>query len=110
MTPERKTNASRRSSRTTEIIAHEAARFIVHEAGSESLITVVRALPLAHGERMIVFVTVFPEEKSRSALAFLERQREAFSDHMKKYAHLSPLPRIDFQLENGEGVGEVPKN
>lgn len=88
--------------RASEVIAREAAQFIAREAGTESLITVIRAIPLAHGERVIVFVSVFPEEQIRSALAFLERHREAFSNYLKSHARLGPLPRIDFQVDNGE--------
>ena len=91
----------RQSDRATEIVAREAALFIAREAGSESLITVVRAQSVAHGERMMVFVSVFPVEKARVALAFLERQREAFSDYLKSHSRLR-LPRVDFLLDNGE--------
>ncbi len=89
------------SARATEIVAREAALFIAREAGSESLITVIRAQSVSHGERIMVFVSVFPVEKARSALAYLERQREAFSDYLKTHARLR-LPRIDFMLDNGE--------
>ncbi len=102
MTPDRKSRSPRRESeRATEIIAHEAAMFIAREAGTESLITVIRAESTAHGERVLVFVSVFPEEKARAALAFLERQREAFSNHLKTHARLR-LPRVDFLLDNRE--------
>lgn len=102
MTPDRKSRSPRRESeRATEIIAHEAAMFIAREAGTESLITVIRAESAAHGERVLVFVSVFPEEKARAALAFLERQREAFSNHLKTHARLR-LPRVDFLLDNRE--------
>lgn len=93
---------SRQEERAGEIIAHEAAKFISREAGPDSLITVTRVLPAVRGERVTVFVTVFPEEKTRPALAFLERQREAFSDHLKEHARLRPLPRIEFALDDGE--------
>ena len=104
MIPDKK-SASHHGERVVEVIAHEAAQFIVREAGTESLITVIRAMPLAHGERVAVFVSVFPEDKSRAALAFLERQREAFSNYLKNKTRLSPLPRVDFLLENGEHFG-----
>lgn len=104
-------NGTSAAGRATEIVAREAALFIQREAhhtisvsgeaGTESLITVIRAESVAHGERIRVFVSVFPTEKSRSALAFLERQRKAFSNHLKKHAHLR-LPRVDFMLDNGE--------
>lgn len=89
----------KRDERATEIIAREAARFIAQEAGSESIITVVRAESAKSGERADVFVSVFPEEKARAALAFLARQREAFSDHLKRRARLK-LPRVDFLLDD----------
>lgn len=90
------------SERALEIIAREAAQFIAREAGPGSLITVTRAISVAHGERVNVFVSVFPIERAPAALAFLERQREAFSKHLKMHtAHLR-LPRIDFLLDPGQ--------
>ena len=89
------------SARATEIVAREAALFIQREAGSESLITVIRAEARAHGERIMVFVSVFPVEKARAALAYLERQRATFSDYLKSHTNLR-LPRVDFMLDNGE--------
>jgi len=100
----RKREPRKQSNRAAEIVAHEAAQFIQREAGTESLITVIRAQSVAHGDRMMVFVSVYPVEKARAALAFLERQREAFSDYLKEHARLR-LPRIDFMLDNGEQSG-----
>ena len=91
-----------RADRTSTIIAHEAAQFIEREAGRDSLITVTRAVPSSRGDRYTVFVSVLPDDKVRPALAFLSRQREAFSDHLKEHARLSPLPRIDFAIDSGE--------
>lgn len=102
--PDKKLAPELRRNRAAEIIAREAAQFIAREASTESLITVIRAVSVAHGERMMVFVSVFPIEKARAAMAFLERQREAFSDYLKTRVRLSPLPRIDFMLDNGEGL------
>lgn len=99
------TGGSDRQKRATEIIAQEAAQFISREAGSGSLITVIRAQPVSHGDRVLVFVSIFPEDKAQAALAFLERHREAFSDHLKSHARLRPLPRVDFILDNREETG-----
>lgn len=102
MTPELgRGKGSHQDDRAAAIVAREAALFIAQEAGSESLITVIRAQSVAHGERIMVFVSVFPVEKVRAAMLFLERQREAFSDHLKARTHLR-LPRVDFLLDNGE--------
>lgn len=110
MNPEGRSRSPRKQSdRATEIVAREAAQFIAREAGSESLITVIRAQSVSHGDRIMVFVSVFPVEKTRAALAFLERQREAFSDHLKQHARLR-LPRVDFMLDNGEGLAEPSKS
>lgn len=96
---------SDRKGRVTEIIAREAAQFIMREAGSGSLITVIRAESVAHGDRILVFVSIFPEDKAQAALAFLERHREAFSNHLKTHARLRPLPRVEFMLDNHEETG-----
>ena len=113
MIPRREKRApGHQSARATEIVAHEAAIFIQREAGRESLITVVRAESVSHGEKILVFVSVFPIDRARSALVFLERQREAFSNHLKKHAHLR-IPRVEFLLDNNEPVMpvvEVPKS
>ena len=59
-------------------------------------------MPNARGDRYSVFISVLPDDKTRPALAFLERHREAFSDYLKEHARLRPLPRIDFLLDDGE--------
>jgi ribosome-binding factor A len=110
--------AADRKGRVTEIIAREAAQFITREAGSGSLITVIRAQSIARGDRVLVFITVFPEDKTQAALNFLERHRQDFSDHLKQHTRLRPLPRIEFMLDNREVTGapeptpiaEVPEN
>lgn len=93
---------SKKSERITETVAHEAARFIEAAASDQSLITVTRALPAGKGDRITVFVSVFPESEEGAAIAFLARQREAFSDHLKAHARIAPLPRVDFELDAGE--------
>ena len=97
------------SDRAAEIVAREAATFIAREASTGSLITVIRAQSVSHGDRIMVFVSVFPIEKARTALAFLERQREAFSEYLKQHARIR-IPRIDFMLDNNESLAEVPKS
>lgn len=103
MTPD--LSHAHRADRALAVIAREAANFISREASSDPLITVTRAESRAHGERVAVFVSVFPLEKARSALSFLERQRGAFSDHLKEHTRVR-LPHIDFTLENNEIIGQ----
>jgi len=107
MKPQEHTRGTNKhTSRATELIAHEAAQFIAREAGTESLITVIRAQSVAHGDRILVFVSVFPEDKTHAALAFLERQRAAFSNYLKDHTRLGPLPRIEFLLDNRQPLDE----
>ncbi len=105
MRPDRPRAPRKQADRAAEIVAREAALFIAREAGSESLITVIRAQSVAHGDRIIVFVSIFPIEKAGAALAYLERQREAFSDYLKQHARIR-LPRVDFMLDNGEQIAQ----
>ncbi len=88
--------------RAAHVISRAAAEFIERNAGRDSLITVTRAVPNAHGDTYTVFVSVLPDDKIRPALAFLERQREEFSEYLKRHARLRPMPRIDFTLDEGE--------
>lgn len=88
--------------RATEAIAHAAAEFIREEASSNSLITVTHAQSVSKGDRIIVFVSVLPEDQLKPALAFLDRKREDFSKYLKTHARLGPLPRIDFLPDSGE--------
>ncbi len=90
------------SNRAAATLAQEAASFLTREAGPESLITVTRAELSQRGERAIVFISVFPEDRIPGALFFLDRQRSAFSEHLKKHTRLRPIPRITFLPENGE--------
>ncbi|HVM58906.1 MAG TPA: ribosome-binding factor A [Candidatus Paceibacterota bacterium] len=93
----------RHDERMAEVIAHEAAAFIAREAGTQSLITVTRAVAANDkGDRYSVFVSVFPDDRAKTALEFLSRQREAFSEHLKVHARLHPLPRIEFLIDPGE--------
>ena len=91
-----------REERIAELIAHEAATFIRDAASTESLITVTRAESSSKGDRITIFVSVFPDDKEAQALSFLARQREAFSDHLKAHARITPLPRVDFEADEGE--------
>jgi ribosome-binding factor A len=100
-------NSKAQGNRVTETIAHEAAKFIALEAGSESLITVIRAERESRAQRVMVFVSVYPESKGQAAINFLERHRQDFSNYLKSHVRLGPLPRIDFMLDNREqGISE----
>lgn len=93
---------SHRDQKVTEAIAHAAAAFIREEASNNSLITVTHAQSISKGDRIVVFVSVMPEDQLKPALAFLDRKREDFSSYLKAHARIGPLPRIDFLPDSGE--------
>ena len=93
---------SHHDERVAEAIAHAAAAFIRDEAGNNSLITVTRAHTASKGDRVVVFVSVLPEEQTGAALTFLNRKRQDFSNYLKAHAHIGPLPRVEFLPDNGE--------
>ena len=93
--------SQRHEQRATELLAHSAAAFINQESSGASLITVTKAIIHAHGDHATVFVTVFPEEETRTALLFLNRLSGDFRDYLHKETRLNPLPKVEFMLEDG---------
>lgn len=90
---------SKHEDRAISQVAHVAANWIAREATSQSLITVTRAQLGHRGERMTIFVSVFPIEEARPALAFLARSRGDFSSYLRQHLRLAPLPSIEFALD-----------
>lgn len=93
---------SKHTDRVAELVVHEAAAFILREATGQSLITVTRALLSKKAEHARIFVSVFPKEESRAALAFLSRSTRDFREHLATHARLHPIPSIEFVLDEGE--------
>ncbi|OGG72189.1 hypothetical protein A3E65_00300 [Candidatus Kaiserbacteria bacterium RIFCSPHIGHO2_12_FULL_56_13] len=89
----------KRDQQISELIAHEAAQFILREASSQSLITVTRTALSKNADHASIFVSVFPATESRAALSFLSRLAGNFRGHLAEHSHLRPLPKIEFLLE-----------
>jgi|SRR3989344_7234514 len=92
----------KRDNRITELIAHEAAQFILRESSGQSLITVTRAVLSKNAEHAMVFVSIFPHEEAKPALSFLSRLTGDFRAHLATRSRLHPLPKIEFVLDEGE--------
>lgn len=99
---------SRRDDKMAELIAHQAAMFIELESSGASLITVTHAHIGSQGDRVTVFVSVFPEDQGRTAVAFLERIRGEFRDYLGKHARIRPLPAVHFQLDDKTSQAPQP--
>jgi ribosome-binding factor A len=101
MTPNNSTSAARHNDRAQEQIAHEAAKWIQHEASTQSLITVTRVALTMRGTRATIYVSIFPENQIRTALAFLARERGNFALHLREHARIRPIPMVEFLLDDG---------
>ncbi len=93
---------SKHDARVTELIAHEAAAFILLESSGQSLITVTRAILSKNADHAKIFFSVFPADQTKPAVSFLERSAGDFRAHLAKHARLHPIPRIEFVLDEGE--------
>lgn len=100
--PHRDSRGDLHHKRVEELLVHLAAEFIVRESNGTSLITATRAELTPKGERAIVYVSVFPDESTDTALDFLNRNADEFREYMKKNARTRELPRVEFALDEGE--------
>ncbi len=79
-----------------------AATFFEMESNATSLLTITKCEVSPDLKRAIVFLTVLPESKEKSALAFAIRNRTEFTDYMKKNSRLPRIPYIDIKIDEGE--------
>lgn len=107
MTPENQSSKARHNDRAQEQLAHEAAKWIAHEASNQSLITVTRAELAVRGTRATVYVSIFPESQMRPGLAFLARSRHDFGLYLRDKTRIRPIPMIEFLLDDGRRT-DVP--
>lgn len=79
-----------------------AAEFLERESGPQSLITVTKVFFDKRKNHAQIFISVLPEEKTKSALDFVGRQKRDFVDYLKKRSKVKILPFISFALENSK--------
>lgn len=84
-----------------------ASDFINQQSNRQSLITVTRVSLDNRGTKGEVYVSVFPDENTKTAVEFLNRHRDDFRIFLKKHISLRALPRIQFLADpNISGVVE----
>ncbi|HEY4489486.1 MAG TPA: ribosome-binding factor A [Candidatus Paceibacterota bacterium] len=88
--------------REEHILTHLAARYIAREAGRDTLITPTRTELSKNRKNVTIFVSVYPNEQTEHALAFLARHKDLFREDLKKTSRLAVLPYIKFELDYGE--------
>lgn len=94
---------SRRQSKVSEEIAHQAGLFLARsiKAGG-SLVTVTRADIAPDLKNVTVFVSVLPKSHEDEMLRSLKRLRTDFHDSLKKTTVLRTIPTVDFEIDYGE--------
>jgi ribosome-binding factor A len=85
-----------------EIVQQLTAEFLSRESNRTSLITVTGIDLSPDMGRATILVTVFPEDKVKGALDFLNRKRDDVRIHLKQNSKLRRLPRISFAIDEGE--------
>lgn len=88
--------------RASEIIQHVVAEYINVESNRTSLITVTNIDLAPDMSKAAVLVSVYPPEKAKGALDFLNRKRDDVRVHLKKHSRLRRLPKISFAIDEGE--------
>lgn len=84
------------------MVQHLVANYINIESNRTSLITVTNIDLAPDMERATVLISVYPEEKAKAALDFLNRKRDDVRDYIKKHSKLRRLPRVTFAIDEGE--------
>ncbi len=84
------------------VIMALAGRFIEAESNRTSLITVTDCHVAEKMKSAAVFVTVFPEDKEKAALEFLQRKGRDFQKYLRENARMRNAPFVNFELDTGE--------
>lgn len=90
------------NNRATLVIQELAAKFILHEANADPLITITGAHASPDFKNVTIFFTTIPEEKQENAHIFLKRNAGEFRSYLKKNGRFKMLPHINFEVDYGE--------
>jgi len=93
---------STRQKRVSELIREVAAQMITRETNGTSLVTVTNVDISPDLKQCTVYVTVFPEDASDSALNFLKRKRKELKAEVRKKSNMRNVPFFDFDIDQGE--------
>ncbi len=91
-----------RDKKIEEIVKKAATRFLLEEAGNNSLITVTHVEVSPKAEYATIFITVFPALKEKEAIDFAKRKRSEFKEYVRNETRLQRIPFFDFHIDIGE--------
>lgn len=91
-----------RNEKVANHIKELAAEFLGRENNRTSLITVTSATCSPDLKHAMIFITVFPSEKEKSALEFVKRKRGELRELLKKIMTTKNIPFVDIAIDLGE--------
>ncbi len=93
---------STKDDKAVELIKNAAAEYINTESNRTALITVTSVHLSKDRARGTILITVFPDEKTKGALDFLNRKRDDVRAYIKDRVKMRRLPFFVFDLDVGE--------
>lgn len=76
--------------------------FLNKEAGTQSIITVTRCAINRDLRKVVVFLSVFPENFEAEALSFAQRRRRELRSLIAKELPMKNIPLVEFEIDIGE--------
>ncbi|OGI74479.1 hypothetical protein A3D42_03345 [Candidatus Nomurabacteria bacterium RIFCSPHIGHO2_02_FULL_41_18] len=93
---------AQRNEKVTKLIKEISAEFLSRESSRASLISVSGTSISPDLRRATVFITVFPENKEKTALLFVKRKRRELRELLKKRLTIKTIPFIEIEIDRGE--------
>ena len=94
--------ATQRQMKMNKELAKYFAIFIERESNKSSLITVTRCDIAPNFKNVIVYLSVLPEDKEDSVVAFMDRRKWDARDFIKKRLSMRVIPFVEFKIDSGE--------
>lgn len=85
-----------------EAITREAAMFFKREGNGNSLITVTRTLLSKRGNGATLYISVFPVDKEKAALDFVNRNLGELRNDLRKRIKSRVIPTLTAKPDHGE--------
>ena len=91
-----------RKEKFSEELRVAIGRYLAQESNRTSLLTVTRIDVSPDLKNALVYLSVFPEEKEKPALAFLKRNLTDLRDFIKYESRLPRIPTLSVIIDQGE--------
>ena len=99
-----------RQEKVSSLIQKLTAEFLQNESNKISLITVTKSDISKDLKKGTIFITVFPEDKEKIALAFVKRQLKDLRLYLRKNLKIKFAPFLDVKIDIGEKNREEIEN